>query len=171
MVSVVRVFIIACEGRVFELFRGLVLMFSELNINVYIFINNLIINIFSLQKPNFKKMAFNTKLADEVRAYLADFDQLSINEKRMFGGLAFMVNQKMCVNVSGDRLMCRFNPEREKEITKKPGYEPMIMKGKELKGYCFVNPDGIKSQANLKFWIDLCLEFNEVAKRSSSKSH
>lgn len=111
-------------------------------------------------------MAFNTKLADEVRAYLADFSQLKINEKRMFGGLAFLVNDKMCVNVSGDRLMCRFNPLRESEILKKPGYEPMVMKGKEIKGYCYVNAEAIKSPENLKYWVDLCLEYNDEAKKS-----
>lgn len=111
-------------------------------------------------------MAFNTKLADEVRAYLATVQQLQIKEKRMFGGLAFMVNEKMCVNVSGDKLMCRFNPDRESETLEKAGYEPMVMKGKELKGYCYVNAEGIKSPLDLKYWVDLCLDFNDDAKRS-----
>ncbi|NEN25418.1 TfoX/Sxy family protein [Cryomorpha ignava] len=111
-------------------------------------------------------MAFNTKLADEVREYLADFPQFEIKEKRMFGGLAFMVNKKMCVNVSGDRLMCRFNPEREAEVTEKPGYEPMVMKGKELSGYCYVNAERIRSPSDLKYWVDLCLDFNKAAKKS-----
>ena len=46
-----------------------------------------------------------------------------------------MVDGKMCINVSGDNLMCRFNPALQKEIAEKTGFEPMIMKGKGLKGY------------------------------------
>lgn len=111
-------------------------------------------------------MAFNTKLAHEVRTYLSGFTHLDIKEKQMFGGLAFMINEKMCVNVSKDRLMCRFNPKREEEIVEKIGYEPMVMNGKELRGFCYVDADAIVSATDLEFWVDLCLDFNKEAKKS-----
>ena len=53
-------------------------------------------------------MAYDTKLADRIREYLAEIPNLKIEEKKMFRGLTFMVNGKMCINVSGENLMCRF---------------------------------------------------------------
>jgi TfoX/Sxy family transcriptional regulator of competence genes len=114
-------------------------------------------------------MAYDTKLADRIREYLALLPKLKIEEKKMFRGLAFMIHGKMCVNVSGENLMCRFDPELQEEVAEKKGYEPMIMKGKELKGYCYVNPSGLKTQKELEYWINLCLDFNKKAKASKKK--
>lgn len=72
----------------------------------------------------------------------------------------------MCVNISRDNLMCRFDPSLEEEIAEKNGYEPMVMKGKELKGYCYVNPNGFRNQKNFEYWVNLCLAFNAKAKAS-----
>jgi hypothetical protein len=113
-------------------------------------------------------MAYNTKLADRVRKHLAHLPTIQTEEKKMFGGLAFMVNGKMCVNVSGDNLMCRFNPNLQEVIFKRKGYQTMIMKGKAYKGYCYVSPEGIKTENDFEFWIKLCLSFNSQA-RSSKK--
>jgi hypothetical protein len=111
-------------------------------------------------------MAFDTELADKIRSYLVQSAEFDIEEKKMFSGLAFMVNGKMCINVSRDNLMCRFDPALTEEISKKSGYLPMIMKGKELKGYCYVEPIGFKSKKDFEYWINLCLDFNEKAKSS-----
>lgn len=80
-----------------------------------------------------------------------------------------MVNGKMCVNVSGENLMCRFDPALQDEVAENNGYEPMIMKGKELKGYCYVEPGGFKSKKDFEYWVDLCLDYNERAKASKKK--
>ncbi len=109
-------------------------------------------------------MAFNDELAGRVRELLKD--EPNVTEKRMFGGLAFLVNDKMCINVGGDNLMCRFDPLLKKELAAKKGYEPTIMKGREMSGYCDVNPEGTTSEKDLKYWVDLCLEYNKVAKSS-----
>lgn len=109
---------------------------------------------------------YDTQLADRIRAYLIEIPHLVIEEKKMFGGLAFMVNGKMCVNVSGENLMCRFNPNLQEEIAEKNGYQPMIMKGNEYKGYCYINADGIKSKKDFEYFVNLCLEFNKIAKAS-----
>ena len=114
-------------------------------------------------------MAYNTILADRVREYLVKSRTLIIQEKKMFSGLAFIVNGKMCINVSNEKLMCRFDPARENEIAAKPGYEPMIMKGKQLAGYCYVNSTGYSTEKDLKFWVGICLLFNEKAKASKKK--
>jgi TfoX/Sxy family transcriptional regulator of competence genes len=115
-------------------------------------------------------MSFDLKLADRVRNYLSEITGIKIEEKKMFSGLAFMVNDKMCVNVSGENLMCRFDPDKQQEIEKKMGYLPMLMRGKELKGYCYVSPKGIQKGKDFEFWIELCLEFNSKAKSSKKKT-
>jgi TfoX/Sxy family transcriptional regulator of competence genes len=114
-------------------------------------------------------MAYSTKLAERVRTYLERMADLKIEEKEMFRGLAFLVNGKMCVNVSGDDLMCRYDPEHEDEVAERAGFRPMIMKGKQLRGYCYVSEEGYKSKANFEYWLKLCLDFNEKAKASKKK--
>ena len=111
-------------------------------------------------------MSYNPKLADRIREYLSNSPKLKIEEKKMFRGLAFMVNGKMCVNVSGENLMCRFDPDLQEGVAKKKGYQKMTMKGKELKGYCYVSPEGFKGKKDFEYWITLCLDFNEKAKSS-----
>ena len=114
-------------------------------------------------------MPYDIKLADRVREYLAQFPKLKIEEKKMFSGLAFMIDDKMCVNVSGDKLMCRFDPDLQEEVAEKSGYESMIMKGKELKGYCYVASIGFTSKKDFEYWLNLCLVYNERAKSSKKK--
>ena len=111
-------------------------------------------------------MAYDNKLAERIRRYLTTKRDLVIAEKKMFGGLAFMINGKMCVNASGENLMCRFDPELEQEISQKLGYKKMVMKGKQYKGYCYVKPIGFRSQEDFENWVDLCLDFNKFAKSS-----
>jgi hypothetical protein len=114
-------------------------------------------------------MAYNIYLVNRIAEYLIKFPNLKIEEKQMFSGLAFMVNGKMCVNVSGENLMCRFDPKLIEILAEKRGFIPMLMKGKQLKGYCYVEPLGVEHDEDFAFWIDLCLDFNESAK--SSKKH
>ena len=112
-------------------------------------------------------MAYNEKVAYEVRQALAEIP--NVEEKKMFGGLAFMVNDKMCINVSGDNLMCRFDPKLEIKISERKGYKEVIMKGRRFKGYCYVEPEGFKLKKDFDFWLNLCLEFNNYAKSSKLK--
>ncbi|MBS1744848.1 MAG: TfoX/Sxy family protein [Bacteroidetes bacterium] len=114
-------------------------------------------------------MAYDIQLADRVRAYIAQFPNLKIEEKRMFGGLAFLVNGRMCVNVSGDNLMCRFSPIKTEELSKKAGFLQMVMRGKIYRGYCYVEPKGIRTKKDFEFWINECLAFNKEAKTSKQK--
>lgn len=111
-------------------------------------------------------MAYNEQLADRVRLYLAEIPRLRVTEKAMFRGLAFMVNGKMCVNISGDNLMCRFDPEVYVAVSARKGFSPMIMRGKVLTGYCYVRPEGINAKKDFEYWMKLCLSFNPKAKSS-----
>lgn len=115
-------------------------------------------------------MPYDDTLADRVREYLSEVSKAKIEEKKMFSGLAFLINGKMCINISGEKLMCRFEPALHDEIAEKTGYEPMIMRGKELSGYCYVNPDGFKTKKEFEYWIKVCLDFNDKAISSKKKS-
>ncbi len=111
-------------------------------------------------------MAYSIELADRIREHLAAIPNLKVEEKRMFSGLAFMVNDKMCINVSGENLMCRFDPNLLEELAEKTGFLPMIMKGKQMTGYCYVEPEGFSRKEDFELWLNLCLDFNDRAKSS-----
>ena len=114
-------------------------------------------------------MPYDIDLSDRVREYLSKFEEFQIEEKKMFGGLAFMVNGKMCINIVDNQLMCRFDPELTEQLSEKIGFQPMIMKGKEYQGYCYVDPIGYNNQKDFKYWVNLCLDFNGKAIISKKK--
>lgn len=87
----------------------------------------------------------------------------------MFSGVTFLVNGKMCVNVTSKGLMCRIDPEQQEELLDTQACETMIMKGRELKGWIIVKEENIRSKKDLMFWIDHALAFNEKAKPSRKK--
>ena len=112
-------------------------------------------------------MAYSEKLAERIRESLATVRK--VEEKKMFRGLAFLVNGKMCLNVSGEELMCRFDPALHETVAEKKGFRKMLMRGREYKGYGYVNQDAIKSKKDFDFWLNLCLDFNSRAKASKKK--
>ncbi|MFM2326596.1 MAG: hypothetical protein RIR31_798, partial [Bacteroidota bacterium] len=103
-------------------------------------------------------MAYNEKLADRTRELIA-LTHKNVEEKAMFGGLCFMVNEKMCVGVEKERLMVRLNPEIFDEVMEKEGCKPMDFTGKIMKGYVFVDIEALNSKKKLNYWIQLALEF------------
>jgi len=113
-------------------------------------------------------MPYDEKLADRVREYIARTHD-DIEEKKMFGGLCFMVNGKMCVGVEAERLMMRINPAIYEELLEKDGVSPMDFTGKSMKGYIYVDSDVLRTDKQLAPWMDLALDFNRFAK-SSKKS-
>ena len=88
----------------------------------------------------------------------------------MFRGVCFMVNGKMCICVSGDELMCRVGPALHEEVLEKDGTRAMVMKGKVLKDYVYVNEDVLKTTSDFDYWIKSCLAFNPLAKASKHKN-
>ena len=113
-------------------------------------------------------MPYNEKLADRIREALQHLPKLE--EKKMFRGVTFMVNDKMCVSVSGDEMMCRFDPTLQETVAEKNGFRTMIMKGREYKGYGYINQEGIKSKKDFDYWIGLALDFNKRAKASKKQN-
>lgn len=115
-------------------------------------------------------MPYDVELADKVRAFLSEVDGIAVEEKEMFAVLNFMVNGKTCVCISGDKLMLRFDPQRQEELYEWSGYESMLMKGKEYKGYCYIHPEGFRSNTELAFLLKLCLDYNKTSKKSKKKA-
>jgi len=113
-------------------------------------------------------MSYSEKLADRTRELIAASGN-NIEEKKMFGGLCFMVNGKMCIGVEKDRLMVRLDPEKYDEAIGKKGCLPMDFTGKVMKGFVFVSEDVLKTKKQLSYWVDLALEYNKVAKVSKKK--
>lgn len=112
-------------------------------------------------------MAYSEKLAAKVRAAFAHLPK--VEEKKMFRGLTFMVDGKMCVSVSGDRIMCRIDPAVYDAAIAKKNVRPVIMGGKEYRGFVYVDEASLNNQKEFDHWITLALDFNKVAK-SSKKS-
>ena len=113
-------------------------------------------------------MSFNEKLADRVREMIAE-DHKNIEEKKMFGGLCFMVNDKMCLGVEQERLMVRLDPLKYDEVMEKEGCKPMDFTGKVMKGFVFVDVDALNTKKKLEYWVKLALEYNKIAKASKKK--
>jgi len=114
-------------------------------------------------------MPYDPNLAARVREYLSQREAYQVEEKIMFGGLAFMVNGKMCINIGDNLLMCRFDPALTEQLSKRAGYLPLTMKGKKYTGYCYVGAEGYQSQGDFEFWINLCLDYNDKIVLSNKK--
>jgi TfoX/Sxy family transcriptional regulator of competence genes len=110
-------------------------------------------------------MAFNEKLADRTRE-LISLTQQNVEEKKMFGGLCFMVNDKMCIGVEKQRLMVRIDPLRYDEAMEKEGCQAMDFTGKVMKGFVFVDAEAVTTKKKLEYWVTLALEYNKIAKAS-----
>ena len=113
-------------------------------------------------------MAYNEKIADRIREALVD--QKNVEEKHMFGGVCFMVNDKMCAGVIKDDMMIRIDPSLEEEVLAKNGCRMMDFQTRPMKGYFYIDAEGMKTQKNFEYWIALCLAFNKVAKLSKKKA-
>lgn len=113
-------------------------------------------------------MAYDEYLAERITNVL-QHNHVSFIEKKMMGGLTFMVDDKMCVGVVKNTLMARIDPEFYEEALTKKGCREMNFTGRPMKGFVFVEPEGIDSDESLEYWIQLALDYNPKAK-SSRKS-
>jgi hypothetical protein len=96
-------------------------------------------------------MAFDEKLAERIRQQLAE--QNGVVEKRMFGGVVFMLHGHLCVGVYQSALMVRLAPEAMAAALKQPAARPFEMAGRPMKSFLLVDPAGTKTAAGLKKWI------------------
>ena len=112
-------------------------------------------------------MAYSEKLAGRIREKLKSLQ--NIEEKPMMGGLTFMVNDKMCVGIIKDEMMCRIDPNFHKTAMEKTGCRTMDFTKRPMKGYVMVDDTGMKTKKEFDYWINLSLEFNSKAKSSKKK--
>jgi len=96
-------------------------------------------------------MPYNDELATRVRAALGPLP--GVTEKKMFGGLAFMLNGNMCVGVTSDDLMVRVGPEEHGNLLALPHARPMDFTGRPMKGFVFVGLQGTQEEESLKEWV------------------
>jgi len=99
-------------------------------------------------------MPYSQVLAERLRTV---FDgRADVTEKKMFGGLAFMVAGYMCVGVSDDELMARVGPDNYQEALSRAGAREMDFTGRPMNGYVFVGPAGTREDGDLRAWVGLC---------------
>ncbi|NHF59477.1 TfoX/Sxy family protein [Flavobacteriaceae bacterium TP-CH-4] len=119
-------------------------------------------------------MAYDEFLADRIRQVLKQ-QSIVFEEKKMMGGLCYMVDGKMCLGLDIDkktdtsRLMCRVGPDAYDHALARPYCTPMNFTGRVMKGYVFVAEDGFDLDKDLNYWLRLCLDFNPLAKSSKKK--
>ena len=114
-------------------------------------------------------MAYDEFLADRIRQKFKEFD-IPFEDKKMMGGVCFLVNDKMCVGIVKEKMMARIDPDKTPEALSRSGCHEMDFTHRPMKGFVFVNPEGIDRDQDLEYFIRLALEFNPRAKSSKKKS-
>jgi len=110
-------------------------------------------------------VAYDEKLAGRVRALLEG--RRGVAEKKMFGGIAFLLRGKMCCGVLNMNLVARVGAEDYGKALKRRHARPMNFTGRPIKGFVYVGPDGTRTRRDLQRWLDQCLAFAaSLAKRS-----
>lgn len=104
-------------------------------------------------------MAYSEKIADNLRQALAGVP--NVEEKKMFGGLAFMVAGKMCLTAGSGRIMCRIDPKLHESVVEKEHCQTVVMKGRKYKGYVYVSEDMLNTAADFQYWVSLALDFSK----------
>ncbi|RFS13542.1 TfoX/Sxy family protein [Emticicia sp. C21] len=116
-------------------------------------------------------MPYNETLLQRIREILMD-KQAVFSEKKMFSGVCIMVDDKMCCGTHIDKktgedvLLCRLSEQDYEAALEDVSCTPMNFTGKPMKGYIYVLEIGLKNQKNLANWIQKCLDYNPLAKKS-----
>ena len=99
-------------------------------------------------------MAYDEGLAQRVREAIGS--RRGVTERRMFGGLAFLLDGKMFVGISGSKLLARVGAERYRDALALPHVREMDFTGKPMKGYVYVEPQGLAEDNELLAWVSWC---------------
>ena len=113
-------------------------------------------------------MAYDQNLADRIARTLKK-QSVTFEEKKMMGGLCFMVDDKMLCGTLQNALMCRVGKDAYEACLSEDGVEIMDFTGKPLTGFVKVTPEAIDDDKALDYWIQKCLDFNPLAKSSKRK--
>jgi len=101
-------------------------------------------------------MAYNLKLAERIRAELKG---VRFVEKKMFGGVGYLLNGNMACGVNKDDLIVRVSPDKHANLLKRPHAHPFDMTGKPMKGWLIVKADGCKTDKQLSAWVKEGVDF------------
>lgn len=116
-------------------------------------------------------MAYNDETANRIRLFFLE-NKVDFAEKPMFGGLCFMVDDKMCCGLRVDKatqqdlLMCRIDKELYEKALDENYVTPMEFTGRTMKGFVYILQDGFRTSAQLAHWLKLCLDYNPHANKS-----
>lgn len=113
-------------------------------------------------------MAYDERLASRVRRALAR--RCAVEERAMFGGLAFMVRGHMCCGLVQDKLMVRIDPNAYEQLLSEPGVRPMDFTGRPMRGFLYVTGPGIATPSALNGWLSKALDFAESRPPKSKPS-
>lgn len=102
-------------------------------------------------------MAYDEGLAHRVREALCHRED--VLEKKMFGGLAFMVSGHMCCGVVDQTLMARVGPDQYEQVLSRPHARAMDFTGRPMKGFLYVSQEGLELDEQLERWVRLCEAF------------
>jgi TfoX/Sxy family transcriptional regulator of competence genes len=103
-------------------------------------------------------MAYDEDLANRIRELLAD--EPGVVEKKMFGGLAFLIGGNMSVSASGKGgLLLRCDPDQTDTLVAKPHAERFEMRGRAMDGWLRVDADGVRTKRDLKRWVDVGVKY------------
>ena len=102
-------------------------------------------------------MAYDEALAERVREVISLRE--SVTEKKMFGGIAWMLGGNMACGVVGEELMVRLGPEEAEKALAEPNTRVMDMTGRPMRGFVLVEPDGIAADEDLAGWVDAGADF------------
>lgn len=116
-------------------------------------------------------MAFDEMIVQRIRNFMLE-RSVDCLEKKMFSGICFMVDNKMCCGTHVDKdtgesvLLCRIGEHVYQKALEENDVLPMNFTGKVMKGYIYVTENGIRDKQKLEYWLQLCLDFNPLAQKS-----
>lgn len=102
-------------------------------------------------------MAYDEELSDRIRRHIEDEPGLS--EKRMFGGIGFLINGNMACGVNKDDLIVRVDAATHADVVAEPGARAFDMTGRPMKGWICVDPDGYRTDADLVRWLGRGIDY------------
>jgi len=107
-------------------------------------------------------MTYCNILAARVRSSLSHLQDVEEVEK--MGGLTFLYNEKVCIRIQGNELMCRVDPATYDAALQKTGSHEWIYNGKPMMGWVMVKEYGYQNKKDFEYWVNLCLVYNGKAK-------
>jgi hypothetical protein len=113
-------------------------------------------------------MAYDEHLEERITKILTEKHAPYI-AKKMMGGLVFMMDDKMCLGIVKIEMMARINPDIYDKSLLKEGCNEMNFTGRAMKGFVFLTPEAIDMDNDLEYWVQLCLDFNPLAKSSKKR--